>query len=716
MGEREKSKAEPVESEARQAERARNEALRIAFEVAAGESRSRVSDEIETGGRASGTTSDAPANGLSPLDAAVVALLRGEGGDDGIERVESLLETSPPKRSAGHDRGRAGERAASGALSSVWTPAASASIPSGTDAPAGADGGLADRAHGEASPAAETPARLERRLRDAAARAETTHADLLELLLRFDEARGWRSTGAKHCAAWMNSELGICTGLAWEKLRVARVLRDRPVPRRLYRSGKLGRSKVRALARVVDEGNETALCAMALDATAAEVARTCEGLRTGRLPIDIDDEIAAARQRFLGRTGGWHELADGSVALRFVLPPDMAANATGALHAMEDRLYREGVAIGESPAPTESVAPAFADAVAAAIAQPSPAQRRADAFVMLVEQGLSGDERDVTSGDRYQIHVTVDSDVLEEPAPVVHADVRTDASDPAPSTAPSMAFGWTRAPSPDRPPIGGPALPGADIVPLPLPARLMLQGTGGVTASAVRRMLCDGSLVTTVVQAGEPIWIGRKSRVWPEPMRRAAIARDGHCRFPSCMQTRWLDVHHIVPWWLGGETSLRNAICLCRHHHGLIHDGGWVIERCEGEVPTSDGWQLLEGASTRTKAMARRLGMHPVSVRFRRSRADEGTVVGMVAGTGPGGGGACCAGHRTSERDGSKLPDRAGTEFHSTRVEREAASDTVANVTGTPQEVRGSRGRCPKVRGFGHPHARSSNRGLGPSR
>lgn len=124
----------------------------------------------------------------------------------------------------------------------------------------------------------------------------------------------------------------------------SRALRDRPTLAKLYRLGRLGWSKIRALARVVNEDNEIALCAMALEATAAEVARSCEGLRTGRAPADVDDEIAADRQRFLGRTGGWHELADGSVALRFVLPPDMAANAIGALQAMEDRLFRADAA------------------------------------------------------------------------------------------------------------------------------------------------------------------------------------------------------------------------------------------------------------------------------------------------------------------------------------------------------------------------------------
>jgi len=38
-----------------------------------------------------------------------------------------------------------------------------------------------------------------------------------------------------------------------------------------------------------------------------------------------------------------------------------------------------------------------------------------------------------------------------------------------------------------------------------------------------------------------------------------------------CTQTRWLDVHHIIPVEHGGLDTLENLITLCRSHHRMVH-------------------------------------------------------------------------------------------------------------------------------------------------
>jgi len=68
-------------------------------------------------------------------------------------------------------------------------------------------------------------------------------------------------------------------------------------------------------------------------------------------------------------------------------------------------------------------------------------------------------------------------------------------------------------------------------------------------------------------------------------MRRALRARDKGCRFPGCSNTHYIDGHHIKHWADGGETSLDNLLQLCRHHHRLVHEGGFNCERrADGKI------------------------------------------------------------------------------------------------------------------------------------
>ncbi len=71
--------------------------------------------------------------------------------------------------------------------------------------------------------------------------------------------------------------------------------------------------------------------------------------------------------------------------------------------------------------------------------------------------------------------------------------------------------------------------------------------------------------------------VGRKTRTIPSAIRRALKRRDGGCRFPGCTCTRFVDAHHIRHWADGGETSMDNLTLLCRHHHRLVHEGGFSV-------------------------------------------------------------------------------------------------------------------------------------------
>ena len=125
-----------------------------------------------------------------------------------------------------------------------------------------------------------------------------------------------------------------------------------------------------------------------------------------------------------------------------------------------------------------------------------------------------------------------------------------------------------------------------------------------VTAETSRRISCDSTVVAIREDDnGEPLSIGRRSRAIPPPMRRALRIRDGGCRFPGCTHTRFVDGHHIKHWADGGETRLSNLILLCRHHHHLVHEGGYdCCKSVKGEVyfsnPTKQRLHYQSGLST----------------------------------------------------------------------------------------------------------------------
>src|SRR5210317_1624889 len=122
-----------------------------------------------------------------------------------------------------------------------------------------------------------------------------------------------------------------------------------------------------------------------------------------------------------------------------------------------------------------------------------------------------------------------------------------------------------------------------------------------VTAETSRRIACDCAVVGIKEdENGEPLSIGRRSRSIPPPMRRALRARDKGCRFPGCTNTRFVDGHHIEHWADGGETSMDNLVLLCRHHHHLVHEGGFVCEKsANGEMTFRDQrQQTLDSLAT----------------------------------------------------------------------------------------------------------------------
>lgn len=119
-----------------------------------------------------------------------------------------------------------------------------------------------------------------------------------------------------------------------------------------------------------------------------------------------------------------------------------------------------------------------------------------------------------------------------------------------------------------------------------------------IPRSLFRRLACDSAITRVVFGPdGAVLDVGRAHRTVTGQMRRAVIARDRHCVYPSCDQPpSRCEVHHAVRHWAdGGETSVANGALLCYHHHDLVDTtdvtmrwregvGGWAFRDRHGRT------------------------------------------------------------------------------------------------------------------------------------
>jgi hypothetical protein len=123
----------------------------------------------------------------------------------------------------------------------------------------------------------------------------------------------------------------------------------------------------------------------------------------------------------------------------------------------------------------------------------------------------------------------------------------------------------------------------------------------GATLSAARArwLACDATITRIVLDPdGQPLDVGRSKRVVPAHLRRAVELRDGHCVFAGCAApSHWCEVHHLLEWIHGGQTSLDNSGLVFERHHSKVHHG-FRIQRDPGgrwHTYRPDGTEILIG-------------------------------------------------------------------------------------------------------------------------
>lgn len=351
------------------------------------------------------------------------------------------------------------------------------------------------------------------------------------LLAQFDELEGWCGDGIKSFAHWPNWKCGISLAAGREKVRVARRLGELPLVSKAMSEGRLSYSKVRAITRIATAENEQDLLYIARNGTAEQLEKTIQLYRKSKAGVDSNLDSSHANQQHEMKYLTYYYDTDGSLIINGRMPAEQGAQLVKALEAGTDFIFTEQRRVCAEARPESDVGkePELqASDVSAETSRPSLTSIRVDALCTMAEKWLACESTTVCNSDRYQVVVHVDEEVLQ-----------------------GSTQGCGKI-------AGGPF----------------------IAPETVRRLACDSSLIRVTEDAlGNILDIGRKTRSIPSAIKRALRIRDQGCQFPGCTTDhRFCDGHHVQPWIQGGSTSLGNLVLLCRRHHRLVHEGGYMVE------------------------------------------------------------------------------------------------------------------------------------------
>jgi 5-methylcytosine-specific restriction endonuclease McrA len=270
--------------------------------------------------------------------------------------------------------------------------------------------------------------------------------------------------------------------------------------------GELSYSKVRELTRVATPETEEVLLGIGRAGTAEHVERIVRGWRR----MDGKADAQQAARQHASRELLVYQIEEGMVRIHGRLTPEVGALLLKALAAAREVLYQQR----REQAPEDD--------------PPTMVQQQADALALLAETALHHELDPGAPGERYQVVVHVDAEVLANPE---------------------------------------------------APGQSRLEGGGRVPAGTSQRLACDASrVVMRHDEDGRLLEVGARTRTIPPALRRALQHRDRGCRFPGC-GVRFGQGHHIRHWAQGGQTTLSNLTMLCRRHHRAVHEEGYQVER-----------------------------------------------------------------------------------------------------------------------------------------
>ncbi len=104
-------------------------------------------------------------------------------------------------------------------------------------------------------------------------------------------------------------------------------------------------------------------------------------------------------------------------------------------------------------------------------------------------------------------------------------------------------------------------------------------GGAPVGVEVLDKIACTGTLEVIKTAGGNPLAVGRLTRVVSKKLKRFVLHRDGGCAADGCTSRYRLEPHHLTPWSDGGPTDPDNLATLCWfHHHVVIHGWGYRMD------------------------------------------------------------------------------------------------------------------------------------------
>ena len=338
----------------------------------------------------------------------------------------------------------------------------------------------------------------------------------------------------------------------------------------------------------------TELVDLARESTPESAARSARVLREGLDIASVADLEAHRRSR---RSLKWFEQPDGMTRMIGILDPESAAIITGAIDAV----------LSPRRGGPRFVDPVDVERAAAMVADPRTNEQYAvDTLVEIVNLATRAatstlDQASLFTDRTAPVRVHIQADTLHPGAAGgtgtgtgrtgsagtsttgtgTGTDTDTDkatADDPALTSA--AAAPTTAAPI-DTTRIGtAGAGSGAGIGTGAYSGAAYIEGqTGLISTETAERYICTSGTLPVIFSGTTAIDAGHTHRLHSPRQRIAIAAQWNGCAWPDCPKPAIMTEIHHIDAFNGSNTTLANAIPLCRFHHMELHANHWTITR-----------------------------------------------------------------------------------------------------------------------------------------